>query len=350
MNEQPTGKDLPNSRGHVWGERLVAALVGGVLTSAALLWTSAKETSTREFEVRTQRETAVRNLQGQLLNTLSAMELSPEDDFAKVVFLGALHGNFSAQFDTRTVFEAYAQEVKDPVARRELRRLAERVSRRQSEYIKAHGGEGTRCSLNWTGEVDSARVNPIRIAGHSMFLSLTSEPIRRWESKRDFRNYVERSQNSDEFEEQIIARQTDDDDLGVDDVADVAEVWLRMERDEDRGRFAFLKDLFKSEEHGESEAWCGKSEVIEVSEDLAFEGTFELAYMDSPYIDNIWIPHDDSADRIAVLLRGIDKCREDSADCLGYLVEVEILHFPDDLLVPVEQAPPEEVVSGQHGH
>ncbi len=51
-----------------------------------------------------------------------------------------------------------------------------------------------------------------------------------------------------------------------------------------------------------------------------------------------------------MLLRGIDNCPEDDEDCEDDRVEVEILHFPDDLLLPVEQAPPEEVVSGQHGH
>ncbi len=49
----------------------------------------------------------MRNLQGELLNILASKEVSAGDDFTKVVFLGALHGNFSEQFDTRTVFEAY---------------------------------------------------------------------------------------------------------------------------------------------------------------------------------------------------------------------------------------------------
>ena len=107
--------------------------------------------------------------------------------------------------------------------------------------------------------------------------------------------------------------------------------------------------------------------------------------MDSPYIDNIWLIHEyGRADRIAVQLRGIDNtCLEqdenneshdptsddtyeseqgsvtdsttqesekESGECEKYLVEVEVLHFPDDLYLPVEQPPPGEMVSGSHSH
>ena len=64
MNEQRTGTDRPHSSGQVWGERLVAAVVGGLLTTVALLWTSEREMDARAFQVRTERETAVRALQG----------------------------------------------------------------------------------------------------------------------------------------------------------------------------------------------------------------------------------------------------------------------------------------------
>ena len=118
------------------------------------------------------------------------------------------------------------------------------------------------------------------------------------------------------------------DDDGVDDVADVVEVSLKMKHEKTK----------ESEEHEESEE----------NHSFSFDETFELSYMDSPYIDNIWVLHEDGrAHRIAVLLKEIDKCPKENEGC-EYRVEVEILHFPSDLFLPVEQPPPAEVVKGSH--
>lgn len=350
MNEQRTGTDSQQSSRQVWGERLVAAVVGGLLTSGALLWTSEREMETRAFQVRTERETAVRNLQGQLLEILGDLPLSKGGDFEKVVFLGALHGNFSEQFDTRIVFEAYAEEVRHPVARRELRRLAERVARRQSQYIKAHAGKGVRCFLDWAAENNGPAFKKINIAGHSMLLRLANKPIRKWDTEDQLKAYVNKFENESELSDFIDRQLDDSDDVGADDVADVVEVALKMEHDEEKDFIDFLTDLF-AQDSAENEQDIAEDEECEKSteDNFNFDQKFELSYMDSPYIDNIWIPHEDgSADRIAVLLKGIDKCPEAIKDCGDYRVEVEILHFPDNLLLPVEQAPPEEVASGSH--
>lgn len=353
MNEQQTGTDRPHSSGWVWSERIVAAIVGGVLTSAALLWTSERAMDAREFQIRTERETAVRNLQGQLLDILVGSKLSERQDFDKVAFLGALHGNFSEQFDTRIVFEAYAEDVHHPVARRELRRLAQSVSRRQSQYIQAHGGEIKQCHLDWAPKKGASAIKEIEIAGHHLLLSLAYEPIRKWSSKLEFKKSVDEfyKKNDDEIvPQEFIKRQLDEsDDTSVDDVADTVTLSLKMGHDEGSN---FLTDLF-THESAESDKCEESKESKESNEKNSFsDKSFELSYMDSPYIDNMWIRHEDgSDDRIAVLLRDIDNnCPKENEDCGDYRVEIEILHFPDDLLLPVERPPPEEVVSGSHRH
>jgi len=122
--------------------RLFAGLVTGLLVYAGTIWVGAKEERSRTFDLLSNREVAANDLQAKVFDVfvqhvVPALE-EEGNDYKKVALLAGLHSNFSEFFDTRPVFEAFAEKVTDPTARHELTRLAKRVARRQSEFIKAH--------------------------------------------------------------------------------------------------------------------------------------------------------------------------------------------------------------------
>ncbi len=136
-----------------WESRLVAGLVGAVavvvvgvvsalISHYATIEVGEKEDRSRTFDLLSNREVAAQTLQAKVFeiyveHVVPALEDSGHDH-TKVALLGGLHSNFSEFFDTRPVFEAFAEKVEKPTARHELTRLAKRVARRQAEFIKAH--------------------------------------------------------------------------------------------------------------------------------------------------------------------------------------------------------------------
>ena len=114
-----------------------------------------------------------------------------DEDDRKVALLAALHSNFSESFDTRSVFETFAGTIKGARARRELMRLAQRVARRQAEFIKAayrdydEGSRSARITLVWPEGIDpdlrpvpsGARAS-FWLQGHRVTVELTEPPAR----------------------------------------------------------------------------------------------------------------------------------------------------------------------------
>ena len=71
------------------------------------------------------------------------------------------------------------------------------------------------------------------------------------------------------------------------------------------------------------------------------ELSFAVTYMDSPYIDNLAVHHvGGEVHRIALLLIDIKK---DS----GYLVTLELVHFPEDILTPSDRPSYDELVTAK---
>ena len=114
--------------------RLFAGLVTGILVYAGTIWVGAKEERSRTFDLLSNREIAANDLQAKVFevyvqHAVPALEVEV-DDHKKVALLAGLHSNFSEFFDTRPVFEVFADRVKNPTARHELTRLAKTEPRR----------------------------------------------------------------------------------------------------------------------------------------------------------------------------------------------------------------------------
>ena len=71
--------------------------------------------------------------------------------------------------------------------------------------------------------------------------------------------------------------------------------------------------------------------------------SFELSYMDTPYMDNIWMLHSNgSHHQIALRLVDIDTKKEE------HEVTIEILHFPGDVYAATQRLPVKELLKGGH--
>ena len=326
-----TGAETQEPDRKVWGEKLkaygrvIAAVLGAIaLAGAALIGScttlkvKGNEMDSRTFDVMSRREASVQALQGQIFSVFAkdvVGVLEVEDQ--KVALLAALHSNFSDFFDTRPVFEAFAEDIKDMRARHELRRLAKRVARRQAGYIIAHQGAGDdshTTHMSVTVRYPDPGKETFRLADHDVILEIVEEPDR----------YHERNQV------QVVdsSRYKDLHDLGIDDVADFVRVRLTVSEND-------VHDEKAVPDHDD----VRDNNEVKNNDD---EG-FNVSYMDVPYIDNLWIEHEKGEyHRLAVLLKDIDKVEG------GYEVHVEVLHFPGDFFTPTERPPAAEFAKGEH--
>lgn len=217
------------------------------------------------------------------------------EDHQKVALLAGLHSNFSSFFDTRPVFEAFAQKVEDPIARLELRRVAKRVARHQSRFITGKGGGGSEINLRWDdsgsdrdsswcwGDSTSPKALKVR-------LRLKEEPIRHY-SKDASRT----------LSIQFPALADDGDEL-IDDVSDFVTVEVVFEESEGKGNKMTMDTV-----------------------------TIELSYMDTPYMDNFGMRHGDMPEhQMSLRLRDIDTEFGVDPDTV-HRVKIEILSFKGDI-------------------
>lgn len=224
------------------------------------------------IEMRMNRETAVDAMRSDIFGLLAQYVVSDlKKDTKRVVLLAALHGNFGEFFDSRPVFEAFARDFTDSLARRELRRLSQRVARRQAEYMQAHGGVNTELIFDWPND----RIKHLDdLAGmHAM-------------------------------------------DIEIEEVM---------------------------------EGPCGPADVgtrLAVSVDMRCEEDvrklqFSLSFFDSPYMDNIFVRHMGEVHRISLLLLDIEEVNNNGS----YRIRLEVLHFPDDLILPTDLPSASKVLS-----
>ena len=299
VNDKTSWEKLKESRlfaGLITG---LAAIAGAGIMYVATLWVGEKEARSRTYDLLSNREIAANNLQAKVFeiyvqHVVPALE-EEGNDHKKVALLAGLHSNFSEFFDTRSVFAAFAEVIKDPIARHELTRLAKRVARRQAEFIKAHADttENTK-SVKWTLKPgDSTELD---FPGHSGTLLIKEVPRRYYDTE-----------HAKEHIEVKPALEDNEDDL-IDDVSDFVKVELKF-TGENGGPF-----------------------------------TFELSYMDTPYMDNIWMLHGNGHHQIALRLLDIDTKDE------VHKVTIEVLHFPGDVYAATQRLPAEELLQGGHKH
>ena len=295
--------------------RLFAGLVGaaalmvvGLISYYGTIWVGEKEARSRTFDLLSKREGAAQILQAQIFDVYVqhvVPALGEEgNDYKKVALLAGLHSNFSEFFDTRPVFEAFAVKITDPGARHELSRLAKRVARRQAEYIKVHVPNpkndimSRKAMLSWP----SAPENKFRLAVHDVTLAIL----------RPRRHYTIAKSDSMKRKKPSLGEEGD---RGIDDVSDLVAISIQFT-------------------HGK--------EVIGPY-------TFDLSYMDTPYMDNIWMRHgDDSHHQVALRLIDINTTINIDTKEEEYSVTIEILHFPGDVYAATQRLPVKELLRGGH--
>ena len=81
----------------------------------------------------------------------------------------------------------------------------------------------------------------------------------------------------------------------------------------------------------------GSTVDVKVTIDKGKPKTFSVSYLDAPYMDNIFVEHEEEVHRIALLLLEIDK--KDGV----YHVEFEVLHFPAHIILPVDMPSAQEI-------
>ena len=308
--EERDEKTASTIKGNKWWDkvkdsRLFAGLITGLagIAGAGIVYfgtilVGAKEERSRTFELLSNREAAAQTLQAKVFevyvqHVVPALEDSV-NDHKKVALLAGLHSNFSEFFDTRPVFEAFAEKIDDVIARHELSRLAKRVARRQAEYIKVHvpNPKNAIMSIEKTFSWPSVPEKTFRLAVHNVTLTIL----------RPRRHYT--IVHAKKLKKEKPALGDDGDEL-IDDVSD----------------FVIIKVTFNGKE----------------------PFTFELSYMDTPYMDNIWMRHgDDSHHQVALRLVDIDTKKEE------HEVTIEILHFPGDVYAATQRLPVKELLKGGH--
>lgn len=297
----------------------IAGLAGAGIMFVATMLVGIKEERSRTLDLVSNREAAAQTLQAKVFevyvqHVVPALEDSV-NDHKKVALLAGLHSNFSEFFDTRPVFEAFAENVEDPTARHELTRLAKRVARCQAEYIKVHvpsnpknDSMSTVKTLSWPGS-DSVMTFPL--ARHKVTLRI-SRPQRHYTKIAKSDSIKEKNRSLDE-----------EGDCGIDDVSDLVAISVL---------FAPM-DITKKDTIGPF--------------------LFSLSYMDTPYMDNIWMRHsdDDSHHQVALRLIDIDTkiyVKQDQPEKEEYSVTIEILHFPGDVYAATQRLPVKELLEGGH--
>ena len=312
----------------------VLAIVGTVILYSATIGVGTTEARSRTFDLLSNRETAAQTLQAQVFGVF-VEHVVPSlregvNDHQKVALLAGLHGNFSEFFDTRSVFEAFAEEVSDLTARHELTRLAKRVARRQAEYTKVHVPESgnaimsTQQTLIWPQTPETT----FPLAVHEVTLKV-SRPQRRPDPGES--NPITPANSS------LIEVGGD---YEIDDVSDLVAVSIAFTPPPKRGIWPFLLGLLNMD--------------TPEKEEESFQ--FDLSYMDTPYMDNIWLRHaDGSHHQVALRLIDINKLKRDEDTTKRnedpeYSIEIEILHFPGDVYAPTQRLPIEELLEGGHAH
>ncbi len=303
-----------------WESRLGAGLVGafavmvvGVISALishyATIEVGEKEARSRTFDLLSNREVAAQTLQAKVFeiyveHIVPALEDSGHDH-KKVALLAGLHSNFSEFFDTRPVFEAFAEVINDVTARHELTRLAKRVARRQAEYIKAHMDPTNQSTmyaevtLSWPSDPDTT----FPLAIHYVTLEIKGAPTRR--------RYT--IAHADSLTHEKPGLGDADDDL-IDDVSDFVTVEVKLTPQETTSK-----------------------------NDTMGPFLFDLSYMDTPYMDNIWMRHRHDHYQMALRLVDIDTKNEE------HKVKIEILHFPGDVYAATQRLPAKELLRGGHG-
>jgi len=315
--------------------RLFAGLLTGLFTvlvgivGAVIMYLiGIKEERSRTFDLLSSREVAANALQVQVFDifvqhVVPALE-KDVDDHIKVALLAGLHSNFSEIFDTRPVFEAFAETITEPGARHELRRLAKRVARHQAEYIKVHVPNpknaimSTVETLSWPHYTEKI----FCLKDHDVTLAIL----------RPRRYYTIEKSDSIKKDKRFRAFEEEGDKL-IDDVSDI--VAIKVE-------FTERKKVNLSRK-------CGVKRTEKGMTVGPFE--FDLSYMDTPYMDNIWMRHgDDSHHQIALRLIDIDTTINKDTKEEEYSVTIEILHFPSNVYAATQRLPVKELLEGGHKH
>ena len=326
-----------------WESRLGAGLVGafavmvvGVISALishyATIEVGEKEARSRTFDLLSNREVAAQTLQAKVFeiyveHIVPALEDSGHDH-KKVALLAGLHSNFSEFFDTRPVFEAFAEEINDVTARHELTRLAKRVARRQAEYIKAHMDPTNQSTmyaevtLSWPSDPDTT----FPLAIHYVTLEIKGAPTRR--------RYT--IAHADSLTHEKPGLGDADDDL-IDDVSDFVTVEVKL-----------TPQVDEADVHEGIGTWGWSLPSCASQETTSKNGTigpfpFDLSYMDTPYMDNIWMRHGHDHYQMALRLVDIDTKNEE------HKVKIEILHFPGDIYAATQRLPVKELLRGGHG-
>lgn len=315
-NQKPKGllPGILDSR--LFGGALPAAamIVGGAIGYSTDLFVQNREMAARSLELLSSRETATQTLQADIFGAYLQHVVPTLDDgnndYKKVAALAGLHSNFSEFFDTRPVFAAFSRQIESPVARYELTRLSKRVARHQAEYVKAHAGStGASDSgvLTWPAEEHGQLME---VAGHRLHMRVGSAPFRHYEDKQ-----------LSQLRQDTPALFDVDDHL-IDDVADYVpiEVWQSSHGSE------------KTPAHATAEA------------DMELLASFNLSYMDTPYMDTVWLAHEGKHDQLSLRLTDIDT--DDAHE--SHTIAVELIHFPADLFSPTQMLPVQEMLAGGH--
>ncbi|MCH8837336.1 MAG: hypothetical protein IIA60_05975, partial [Candidatus Marinimicrobia bacterium] len=283
----------------------LAGLVGAGIMYLGMIWVGDKEDRSRTLDLLSNREFAAYDLQAQVFETyvqhiVPALDDSV-DDSKKVALLAGLHSNFSEFFDTRPVFETFAVKVKDANARHELTRLAKRVARRQAEFIKAHQPiHEENIFVELTLHPGDTLIS-FNLAVHRISIRLIGVPRRRYKLDRALQLKAGKPALGD-----------NEDDL-IDDVSDYVAIKMII---------------------------TGKDGTEKKPKPF----TFELSYMDTPYMDNIWMRHSDgSHHQMALRLVDIDTKNGE------HEVTIEFLHFPGDVYAATQRLPVKELLGGGHG-
>lgn len=168
------------------GLSTAAVLAIAVLTAVINSALSSAQRQADHFSLIANRATATNTLRAEVFGVLSE-HLAPKlsKDFEKVVLLAGLHGNFSKFIDTRPVFAAFLYEIEDPRARRELKRLAQRVARRQADYLVAHGAQRIAIGLDWRRGEPSSDSSERHLFGHRIELNVLDVSTRVNENGRE---------------------------------------------------------------------------------------------------------------------------------------------------------------------
>ncbi len=328
MEERDEKKASPITGNKFWDKvkdsRLFAGLVGalaimvvGLISYIGTRWIGEKEERSRTFDLLSKREIAAQELQVKVFEVFVQHVVPALDDSVndhkKVALLAGLHSNFSEYFDTRSVFEAFADKIDDPIARHELRRLAKRVARRQAEYISAHSPKqenemSIEVTLHWPKE-DSITIR--NLAVHNVKLSILRPQCKYTipESDSIKKNYPTFVEEGDTL---------------LDDVSDLVNISIEF-----------------TPAHKSKEKMEGSIGPF----------VFDLSYMDTPYMDNIWMRHHDgSHHQVAVRLIDIDTKIDKDTEKEKYSVKIEILHFPGDIYAATQRLPIKELLQGGHEH